>query len=59
MLDRFYRQRYKILGGPGCGKTTKILTTLREYFNKFYEQYFLEIGSLLLFSKWRRIPYSS
>ena len=34
MLDRFYRQRYKILGGPGCGKTTKILTTLREYFNK-------------------------
>ena len=25
MLDRFYRKRYKILGGPGCGKTTKIL----------------------------------
>ena len=34
MLDRFYRQRYKILGGPGCGKTTKILHILREYFGK-------------------------
>jgi superfamily I DNA/RNA helicase len=34
MLDRFYRQRYKILGGPGCGKTTKILNILREYFSK-------------------------
>ena len=34
MLDRFYRQRYKILGGPGCGKTTKILNILREYFGK-------------------------
>ena len=34
MLDRFYRQRYKILGGPGCGKTTKILHLLRKYFNK-------------------------
>jgi len=33
-MDRFYQQRFKILGGPGCGKTTKILTTLREYFNK-------------------------
>ena len=34
MLDRFYRQRYKILGGPGCGKTTKILHLLKDYFNK-------------------------
>ena len=34
MLDRFYRQRYKVLGGPGCGKTTKILNLLRDYFNK-------------------------
>jgi superfamily I DNA/RNA helicase len=31
MLDRFYRKRYKILGGPGCGKTTKILEILSEY----------------------------
>ena len=31
MLDRFYRKRYKILGGPGCGKTTKILEILADY----------------------------
>ena len=31
MLDRFYRKRYKILGGPGCGKTTKILDILADY----------------------------
>jgi len=31
MLDRFYRRRYKILGGPGCGKTTKILDILADY----------------------------
>ena len=31
MLDRFYRRRYKILGGPGCGKTTKILEILANY----------------------------
>ena len=31
MLDRFYRKRYKILGGPGCGKTTKILEILSKY----------------------------
>jgi len=31
MLDRFYRRRYKILGGPGCGKTTKILEILADY----------------------------
>ena len=33
-MDKFYQQRFKILGGPGCGKTTKILNLLREYFNK-------------------------
>ena len=26
-----YKKRYKILGGPGCGKTTKILDILAEY----------------------------
>ena len=31
MLDKFYRKRYKILGGPGCGKTTKILQILSNY----------------------------
>ena len=31
MLDKFYRKRYKILGGPGCGKTTKILEILSNY----------------------------
>ena len=30
MLDRFYREEYKILGGPGCGKTTKILEILAD-----------------------------
>jgi ABC-type Fe3+/spermidine/putrescine transport system ATPase subunit len=25
MIDKFYRENYKILGGPGCGKTTKFL----------------------------------
>ena len=33
-MDRFYKQRFKILGGPGCGKTTKILNLLKDYFNK-------------------------
>ena len=33
-MDRFYQQRFKILGGPGCGKTTKILNLLKIYFNK-------------------------
>ena len=33
-MDRFYQHRFKILGGPGCGKTTKILHLLRKYFNK-------------------------
>ena len=31
-IDRFYRKRYKILGGPGCGKTTEILKMLKKYF---------------------------
>ena len=31
MLDKFYRKRYKILGGPGCGKTTRILEILSQY----------------------------
>ena len=30
MLDKFYRNRYKILGGPGCGKTTKLLEILSD-----------------------------
>ena len=30
MLDKFYRKRYKILGGPGCGKTTRILKILSD-----------------------------
>ena len=33
-MDKFYQQRFKILGGPGCGKTTKILNLLKDYFNK-------------------------
>ena len=32
MLDKFYRRRYKILGGPGCGKTTEILNIINNYF---------------------------
>ena len=33
MIDKYYpyQQRYKILGGPGCGKTTKILKILSDY----------------------------
>ena len=33
MIDKFYpyQQRYKILGGPGCCKTTKILKILSDY----------------------------
>jgi len=33
MLDRFYRPRTKIIGGPGCGKTTKLLKVLRNEFS--------------------------
>ena len=35
-IDRFYRKRYKILGGPGCGKTTEILKMLKKYFEGGY-----------------------
>jgi len=31
-MDKFYKQRYKILGGPGCGKTTEIMKILGNYF---------------------------
>lgn len=31
-IDRFYKRRYKILGGPGCGKTTEILKMLKRNF---------------------------
>ena len=27
-----YKKRYKILGGPGCGKTTEILNIINNYF---------------------------
>ena len=30
MLDKLYRMRFKILGGPGCGKTTRILKILSD-----------------------------
>jgi len=29
--DKFYRERVKILGGPGCGKTTRLLKVLKTY----------------------------
>ena len=32
-MDKFYRQRIKIIGGPGCGKTTKLLEVLKNQFN--------------------------
>jgi len=32
-MDKFYRQRIKIIGGPGCGKTTKLLEILKNQFN--------------------------
>ena len=32
--DRFYKRRYKILGGPGCGKTTEILKMLKRNFEE-------------------------
>jgi DNA helicase-2/ATP-dependent DNA helicase PcrA len=31
-MDSFYKKRYKILGGPGCGKTTRIIEILDNYF---------------------------
>ena len=33
-MDKFYRKRYKILGGPGCGKTTRVMRTLGNYFKQ-------------------------
>ena len=32
-MDKFYRKRIKIIGGPGCGKTTKLLEVLKKQFN--------------------------
>ena len=29
--DSFYKERVKILGGPGCGKTTRLLKVLKTY----------------------------
>jgi DNA helicase-2/ATP-dependent DNA helicase PcrA len=29
--DLFYKERVKILGGPGCGKTTRLLKVLKTY----------------------------
>ena len=31
-MDKFYRKRIKIIGGPGCGKTTKLLNVLKHQF---------------------------
>ena len=31
-MDPFYRPRYKIIGGPGCGKTTEVLNILGRQF---------------------------
>ena len=31
-IDKFYKKRYKILVGPGCGKTTEILKMLKRNF---------------------------
>ena len=31
-MDKFYRERIKIIGGPGCGKTTKLLEILKHQF---------------------------
>ena len=30
----FDKKRYKIIGGPGCGKTTKVIDILAEHFKK-------------------------
>ena len=37
-IDKFYKKRYKILGGPGCGKTTEILKMLNIKFTFFINQ---------------------
>jgi superfamily I DNA/RNA helicase len=31
-MDQFYRKRYKLIGGPGCGKTTEVVNILAKYF---------------------------
>ena len=31
-MDPFYRKRYKIVGGPGCGKTTEVINILATQF---------------------------
>ena len=31
-MDKFYRERIKIIGGPGCGKTHKLLDILKHQF---------------------------
>ena len=31
-MDPFYRKRYKIVGGPGCGKTTEVINILGRQF---------------------------
>ena len=31
MVD-FYKRRHKIVGGPGCGKTTEVMKILKKYF---------------------------
>ena len=32
-MDKFYKPRIKIIGGPGCGKTTELLKVLKTQFN--------------------------
>mgnify|MGYP003665205902 FL=1 len=34
MTRSLNQQRYKILGGPGCGKTTEILQTIKKFFKE-------------------------
>ena len=31
-MDPFYRKRYKLIGGPGCGKTTEVINILAAQF---------------------------
>ena len=31
-MDQFYRKRYKLIGGPGCGKTTEVINILAKQF---------------------------
>ena len=59
MIDKYYpyQQRYKILGGPGCGKTTKILNILSDYITMnqggiYTSEFDLTIGETYTFSFW-------